>query len=181
MQNIVSGALPVTGITRFDPSQFPRLAAVADNFQFYRVKTAKLEFVPHQDANAYYQQESGANGLQAVTYIDTQGLNIPASGLESALNSPFAKRHNLRRTFGRTWKPMCIQSITLQDTAASTTTTNRAISPWLTTTASGLSVDRVGVGFYIPAILQSVPTTVVPTWEPRLTITVEFKNKQVGT
>lgn len=178
---LVSGAVPTTGIVRFDPADFPRVVSISGNYQFYRVKHARVEFVPLQDANAYYQIQATANGLEAITYIELDGIGgSAASSSEGALARPFAKRQNLRHKFSRSWKPNCTQTITLQDAIASSTTTSRPISPWLTTSASGLSIDRVGVGFFIPAIAIAAPTTLQPTWQPRLTVTFEFKMKQVG-
>jgi len=90
----------------------------------------------------------------------------------------------MARGFTRTFKPMALQRMVLQSNTSTTTTVNKLVSPWLPTSAAGLSVDRVGLGIYYPVIGQINPPSASPppvNFEVKVSAVFEMKDTQIGT
>jgi len=181
LPNVSSSTAPQ--IFRVDPPNFQRFANLAPMWQWYRIKSCKLTMTPLQNPAYWYNLSSASSSAVAISYIETDGLNVPASNASSALERPRSMRHKLTGAWARTFKPQCVQSVTLQATATTTAIVNRNINPWLPTTFLGTTVDRVGVGFHMPLIGNTNPTSATPSqllWEPKLTCDFEFKATQRG-
>jgi len=180
---LADGSETLTGILRADPGDSARVTAIAANFKRYKIAWLKCQLKPMFAPESLYNVNSEDHALNAVTYLDTDGLNVAASTMDTALKAPYPRRHPLMKPITRIFKSPAFQTMSLQNSVSTSTSTPIPINPWLNTTTTGLSVDRVGMGFFVPSMIRNNPTPATATlpefrWQQVWTMKIMFKHRQ---
>lgn len=180
LENINLGADYTRKIYRFDQTEFPRLSAISPAWQWIKIKKATIMFRSQQTQSYWYNQQpvSGEVPL-AVTYLNMDGTDTEALTMESALLRPYAKTHDITKTFTRTYYPQIIKQLHVQSGVATYANVLKHENPWLAVGQS-LNIDRIGPGVFIPQVLPPSGEDARTRFEVYMKIEYDLKGIRAG-
>ena len=178
----------------FDIGAFPRLNALKNNFNEFKIVKATLKVVPKQFPGFYSGNTvdpgitSIAEPLRMITWStknNSYGANLKVDSYNEAICQPGSKMHSLTRGATRSGRVYCSQGYF----ATGTTVVSRAIpAPWVrvydnTGAVATTPVLHDGWGVYTPAIFTPVPASprfMFPAFTVVKAITVAFRGKRLS-
>jgi hypothetical protein len=189
--DILMGIVPSNILSSCKLTDFPRIAAMRQFFQEYKIRSFTTIHTPKQQAQFWTgplgSLQATAEPLIAITYpnaISEVAAGVGSGGIANyneAMNQQGARKHSLQRPIVRKVPGMILQQQNLN-------VADRAIrSPWqrLYDGTGGLVSDQAlmihhGVGVYLPALLSAPAAgNAAPGFTTVKTISVSFRGKKV--
>jgi len=158
---------------------YPRAAAIAENYQFFRIKYVKYTFI--QRYNVFQATTDEANAFpmpQLYFQIDKAG-SLPTNTAINQLKEMGCKPHKFTRNIVVAWKPGVSITTGNQNNAAQLNTGVK-ISPWLMTnrspeTAGWVVNDTDHKGLYWEMSSAALPGDGTYSYDAEVEVVFEFK------